>query len=97
MPTSFDQAPHINVRSQRVARFDQCDANHVTRLSISAAMRAKGYTIKYSDVEALDGTLVQQVRHKFHKIKAKNTTCPKSAAASLLLIRSRTQDDIYEA
>jgi hypothetical protein len=37
--------------------FLACDANHVTRLSIPAATIAKGY----SDVEALDGTLVQQV------------------------------------
>ena len=51
------------------------DANHVTRLSIPAAMRAKGY----SDVEALDGTLVQQVHRESQKIK---TPCPESVAAS---------------
>ena len=34
-----------------------CDTNHVTRLSIPAAIRAK----EYSGVEALDGTLQMQV------------------------------------
>ena len=55
-----------------------CDAN---RLSIPAAVRAKGY----SDVKASDGTLQMQVRHHaLQKIKAGNTPCPESAAASLL-------------
>ena len=45
-------------------------------------MRAKGC----SNVEALDGTLVQQVqRESVPKIKAKDTPCPESAAMLSLL------------
>ncbi len=74
----------VNDRAKKAVTlfiFLACDANHVTQLSIPSAMRAKGYT----DVEASDGTLVQQVRHESQKIKAKNTPCPESAAALLLL------------
>jgi hypothetical protein len=44
-------------------------------------MRAKGYL----DVEAVDQILVQQVRRESQKNKPKDTPCPKSVAASLLL------------
>jgi hypothetical protein len=44
-------------------------------------MRAKGY----SDVEAADQILVQQVRRESQKNRPKDTPCPKSAAALLLL------------
>ena len=85
----FNMSSKERIRSMTTQRmqpssfFLACDANHVTvtRLSIPAAMRAKGY----SDVEALDGTLIQQVHCKSQKIKAKNTPCPESVAASLLL------------
>ena len=61
--------------------FLACDANPVTRVSILAIVRAKGY----SNVEASDGTLQMQVCHESQKIKAKNTPCTKSAAPLLLL------------
>ena len=61
--------------------FLACEANPDTRLSIPAAMRAKGY----SDVEAADQILVQQVCRKSQKNKPKDNPCPKSAAALLLL------------
>jgi hypothetical protein len=44
-------------------------------------MRAKGY----SDVKAADQILVRQVHRKSQKIKPKDTPCPESAAALLLL------------
>ncbi len=44
-------------------------------------MRAKGY----SDVEAADQILVQKVHHESQQNKPKDTPCPKSAAALLLL------------
>ena len=61
--------------------FLACDANPATRLSIPAAMRAKGY----SDVEAEDRILVQQVRRESQKKAPKDTPRPESAAASSLL------------
>ena len=61
--------------------FLACETNPDTRLSIPTAMRAKGYL----DVEAVDQILVQQVRRESKKNKPKDTPCPKSAAASLLL------------
>ena len=61
--------------------FLACEPNPVTRLSIPAAMRAKGYT----DVEAADQILVQQVHRESQKNKSNDTPHPKSAAASSLL------------
>jgi hypothetical protein len=61
--------------------FLACEANPDTRLLIPAAMRAKGY----SDVEAKDRILVQQVRRESQKNKPKNTPHPKSVAALSLL------------
>jgi hypothetical protein len=52
--------------------FLACEANPDTRLSIPAAMRAKGY----SDVEAADQILVQQVRHESQKINPKILLVP---------------------
>jgi hypothetical protein len=72
----------VDERAKKVAFiFLACDANPITRLSIPAAIRAKGY----SNVEASNQTLQMQVRCENQKIKAKNTPCPESAAASLLL------------
>ncbi len=61
--------------------FLACEPNPVTRLSIPAAMRAKGY----SDAEAADQILVQQVRRESQKNKSNDTPRPESAAASSLL------------
>jgi hypothetical protein len=58
-----------------------CEPNPVTRLSIPAAMRAKGY----SDSEAADRILVQQVRRESQKYKSNDTPRPESAAASSIL------------
>jgi hypothetical protein len=44
-------------------------------------MRAKGYT----NVEAVNQILVQQVHCKSQKNKSNDTPCPKSVAALLLL------------
>ena len=55
--------------------FLACEANPATRLSIPAAMRAKGYL----DVEAADRILVQQVRRESQKKAPKDTPCPESA------------------
>jgi len=61
--------------------FLACEPNPVTRLSIPAAMRAKGY----SDSEPADRILVQQVRRESQKNKSHDTPRPKSVAASSLL------------
>ena len=61
--------------------FLACEPNPDTRLSIPAAMRAKGY----SDAEAADRILVQQVRRESQKIKSNDAPHPESAAASSLL------------
>ena len=54
----------MDCRSKKAALFFlACEANPATRLSIPAAMRAKGY----SDVEAADQILVQQVRRESQK------------------------------
>jgi hypothetical protein len=72
----------VDDRAKKTALlFLACEANPDTRLSIPAAMRAKGY----SDVKAVDQILVQQVRRESQKNKPKGTPCPESAAASLLL------------
>jgi hypothetical protein len=66
--------------------FQSCEANPDTRLSIPAAMRAKGYL----DVEAADRILVQQVRRESQKKTPKDTPCPKPVTALLLLALSTT-------
>jgi hypothetical protein len=55
----------VDDRAKKAAIFFQaaCEANPDTRLSIPAAMRAKGYL----DVKAADQILVQQVRCESHK------------------------------
>ena len=58
-----------------------CEPNPDTRLSIPATMRAKGY----SDAEAADRILVQQVHRESQKNKSNDTPRPESAAASSLL------------
>ncbi len=72
----------VDDRTKKAALFFlACEANPDTRLSIPAAMRAKGY----SDIEDADQILVQQVRCESKKNKPKDTPCPKSAAALSLL------------
>ncbi len=62
----------VDDRAKKVAVFFRaCEANPDTRLSIHAAMRAKGY----SDVEAADQILVQQVRRESQKKTPKDTPC----------------------
>jgi len=54
----------VDCHSKKAALFFLAfEANPATRLSIPAAMRAKGY----SDVEATDRILVQQVRRESQK------------------------------
>ncbi len=78
---------NVDDRTKKAAVFFRaCEANPDTRLSIPAAMRAKGY----SDVEAADRILVQQVRRESQKKTPKDTPCPESAAALLLLALSPT-------
>jgi hypothetical protein len=73
---------HVDCRAKKAALFFlACEANPATRLSLPAAMRAKGY----SDVEAADQILVQQVRRESQKKAPKDTPRPKSTAASSLL------------
>ncbi len=73
----------VDVRAKKATLvfFLACEPNPVTRLSIPAAMRAKGY----SDAEAADRILVQQVRREPQKIKSNDTPRPESAAALSLL------------
>ena len=69
----------MDCRAKKAALFFlACEANSATRLSLPAAMRAKGY----SDVEAADRILVQQVRRKSQKKAPKDIPRPESAAAS---------------
>jgi len=71
----------VDARAKKTALFFlACEPNPVTRLSIPAAMRAKGY----SDSEAADRILVQQFRRESKK-KSNDTPRPESAAASSLL------------
>ena len=75
---------HMDCRAKKAALFFlacDCEANPATRLSLPAAMRAKGY----SDVEAADRILVQQVHRESQKKAPKDTPRPESAAASSLL------------
>ena len=73
---------HVDCRAKKAALFFlACEANPATRLSIPAAMRAKGYL----DVEAMDRILVQQVRRESQKKAPKDPPRPESAAASSLL------------
>jgi hypothetical protein len=77
----------VDDRAKKVDVFFQaCEANADTRLSIPAAMRAKGF----SDVEAVDQILVQQVCRESQKKTPKDTPCPESAAALSLLALSTT-------
>jgi hypothetical protein len=73
---------HVDCRAKKAALFFlACEANPAMRLSLPAAMRAKGY----SDVEATDRILVQQVHRESQKKAPKDTPRPESAAASSLL------------
>ena len=72
----------VDARAKKAALFFlACEPNPVTRLSIPAAMRAKGY----SDAEAADRILVQQVHPESQKNKSNDNPRPESAAASSLL------------
>jgi len=67
---------HVDCCTKKAALFFlACEANPATRLSIPAAMRAKGY----SDVEAVDQILLQQVRRESQKKAPKDTPRPESA------------------
>jgi hypothetical protein len=66
--------------------FRACEANPDSRISIPAAMRAKGYL----DVETVDQILVQQVRRESQKKTPKDTPRPEPVAASSLLALSTT-------
>ena len=73
---------HVEGRAKKAALlFLACEPNPDTRLSIPAAMRAKGY----SDAESADRILVQQVRRESQKNKPKDTPHLESAAALSLL------------
>ena len=57
----------VDAHARKAALFFlACEPNPDTRLSIPAAMRAKGY----SDAEAADRILVQQVRRESQNIKS---------------------------
>ena len=72
----------VDARAKKAALFFlACEPIPVMRLSIPAAMRTKGY----SDSEAADQILVQQVRRESQKNKSNDTPRPESAAASSLL------------
>jgi hypothetical protein len=72
----------VDARAKKAALFFlACEPNPVTRISIPAGMRAK----VYSDLEAADWILVQQVRRKSQKNKSNDTPRPESAAVSSLL------------
>ena len=72
----------VDAHAKKAALFFlACDPNPVTRLSIPAALRAKGY----SDAEDADRILVQQVRRESQKNKSNNTSRLESAAVSSLL------------
>ncbi len=62
--------------------FIACKANFATRLSIPAAMRAK----VYSDVEAVDQILAQQVHHKAPKNKVENTPRAETVATAAAML-----------
>ena len=63
----------VDARAKKVALFFlACERNPVTRISIPAAMRAKGY----SDLEAADQILVQQVRRESQKNKSNDSPRP---------------------
>ncbi len=72
----------VDARAKKAALFFlACEPNPVTRLSIPATMRAKGY----SHSEAANQILVQQVHRESPKNKSNDTPRPESAAASSLL------------
>ncbi len=72
----------VDAHTRKAALFFlACEPNPVTRLSIPTATRAKGY----SDAEATDRTLLQQVHRESQKNKSNDTPCHESAAASSLL------------
>ncbi len=65
-----------------------CKANLATRLSIPASMSSK----VYSDVEAVDQILAQQVHRESQKNKVDNTPCAETVAvaAAMLALSNRT-------
>jgi hypothetical protein len=72
----------VDARTKMTALFFLAyEPNPVMRLSIPEAMRAKGYT----NVEAVDQILVQQVRCKSQKNKSNDIPHPESVAALSLL------------
>jgi hypothetical protein len=83
---------HVDLRAKKAATFFvACDANSDTRVRVKIpdAMRAKGY----SDSEAADRSLQQQVRREADKIKGEAIPvppAPAAAAASALMALSAT-------
>ena len=72
----------VDDRATKAALFFlACEANPATRLSIPAATRAKGY----SDVDAMNRILIQQVRRESPKNKAENSPRPETVAAAAML------------
>jgi hypothetical protein len=75
----------VNDRAKKAALFFlECKANPATRLSIPAAMRAKGYL----DVDAMNQILIQQVHREYQKNKAENSPRPETVAAAAMLALS---------
>jgi hypothetical protein len=64
--------------------FLACEANSTTRLSILAAMRAKGYL----DVDVMNQILIQQVRRESQKNKSENSPRPETVATAAMLALS---------
>jgi hypothetical protein len=83
---------HVDLRAKKAATFFvACDAHSDTRVRVKIpdAMRAKGY----SDSEAADRSLQQQVRREAAKIKGEAIPvppAPEAAAASALMALSAT-------
>jgi hypothetical protein len=72
----------VNDRAKKEALFLACKANSATRISIPAAMRANGY----SDVEAVDQILAQQVRRQSQKNKVENAPCTETVATAAAML-----------
>jgi hypothetical protein len=86
--SSIRKEYHVDDRSKKAATFFvACEPNQATRVKISDAMRAKGY----SDVEATNRTMQNQVRREVEKIKGEAGPDPPAlaAASSLLALATR--------
>ena len=81
---------HVDHRAKKAALFIlACGLNPDTRVKIPNAMRIKGY----SNVEAANQSLQQQVRREAEKLKGEAIPCPPApvaAAVSSLMALSAT-------